>query len=374
MKGVSAQNTIGLPEIINYSNQDYHGGTQNWGAQQGQNGILYFANNDGMLSFDGNYWKLYTIPNKTVVRSILVDSVTGHIYVGSQHEFGYFSPGPGGELAYTSLKGLVPEKFRDFADIWHIALAGSAVFFRANQKIFEYRDNNIRVYQAPAEWRYMKKTGGRLLAQDHDQGILEYNNHHWEPVCNHPVLKEGLITGIFDYRGDSLLVTTLRDGIYILYGGQLTKKPTQIDNIFASSRIYCAARVNNNEFAIGTTSGGCYIINADGKLVQTISRTDGLQNNNILCLFLDNNRNLWMGLDNGIDYVAYNTAIKKILPDKINQLSGYAIKINNGQLYIGTSDGLYSVPLQFTRGDLSFSKGNFTRVQNTNGQVWCVES
>jgi len=44
------QNTIGLPEIINYSNEDYHGGSQTWSAQQGQNGILYFANNDGVLS------------------------------------------------------------------------------------------------------------------------------------------------------------------------------------------------------------------------------------------------------------------------------------------------------------------------------------
>jgi len=45
------QNTIGLPEIINYSNEDYHGGSQTWSAQQGQNGILYFANNDGRAEF-----------------------------------------------------------------------------------------------------------------------------------------------------------------------------------------------------------------------------------------------------------------------------------------------------------------------------------
>ncbi|MBO9566722.1 MAG: hypothetical protein J7621_28375 [Niastella sp.] len=373
LKGVG-QNTIGLPEIINYSDQDYHGGTQTWSAQQGKNGILYFANNDGLLSFDGSYWRQYAVSNKTVIRSIFIDTISGRIYAGSQNELGYFSPGPGGDLVYTSLKKLIPEQHREFADVWHIAVSGNAVFFRTNQKIFQfYNDNTVQVYQAPAEWRYMKKTGGRLLAQDRQQGILEFRNNRWEPVCSHPVLKEGLITGILDFRNDTLLVTTLKDGIYLLHGSQLTRQYTEADNIFTSGRIYCAARVNNDEFALGTTSAGCYIINAAGKLVQMIAQADGLQNNNILCLFADNNRNLWLGLDNGIDYVAYNTAIRKIFPDRQNQLSGYAIRVFNNQLYIGTSDGLYHVPLDRTSKDLSFSKGNFKRVPNTNGQVWRVE-
>ena len=104
-----AQNTIGLPEIENFSNKDYHGGTQTWSIKQGKNGILYFANNDGLLSYDGNYWKQYLLPNRTFVRSVMIDSLTGTIYIGSQNEFGFFSPGPNGDLSYTSLKKLIPE-------------------------------------------------------------------------------------------------------------------------------------------------------------------------------------------------------------------------------------------------------------------------
>ena len=46
------QNTIGLPEIINYSKHIYKAGTQNWDICQDVNGLLYFANNEGLLSFD----------------------------------------------------------------------------------------------------------------------------------------------------------------------------------------------------------------------------------------------------------------------------------------------------------------------------------
>ena len=48
-KTANAQNTIGIPNIINYSKQDYHAGSQNWDIKQDSNGVTYFANNEGLL-------------------------------------------------------------------------------------------------------------------------------------------------------------------------------------------------------------------------------------------------------------------------------------------------------------------------------------
>src|SRR5258707_8144513 len=95
------QNTIGIPAIVNYSNQAYNAGSQNWGIAQDKNGIVYFANNDGLLTFDGNSWRRYLLPNKTKVRSIAIDKE--RIYVGGQSELGYFSANEKGGLYYTSL-------------------------------------------------------------------------------------------------------------------------------------------------------------------------------------------------------------------------------------------------------------------------------
>src|SRR5882762_7162737 len=86
---VVAHNTIGITAIINYSKQDYHAGSQNWGIRQDSDGVLYFANNDGLLSYDGNFWRIYPLPNHTIVRSLAIGP--GHrIYVGGQGEIGYF--------------------------------------------------------------------------------------------------------------------------------------------------------------------------------------------------------------------------------------------------------------------------------------------
>lgn len=93
------QNTIGLPEIINYTKGTYNGGAQNRQIRQDRNGIIYFANNDGVLTFDGKNWKTYALPNKSIVRSIEFGP-DNRLYVGGQDEFGFFSPDKKGQLVF----------------------------------------------------------------------------------------------------------------------------------------------------------------------------------------------------------------------------------------------------------------------------------
>ena len=47
------QNYRGTPFVRNFGKSDYNADTQNWGICQDSRGFIYFANNDGLLSFDG---------------------------------------------------------------------------------------------------------------------------------------------------------------------------------------------------------------------------------------------------------------------------------------------------------------------------------
>src|ERR1700687_2397344 len=86
---VIGQSTIGLPTIKNYKNTDYNAAIEIWDITQDKNEILYFANNNGLLTFDGNYWKIYPLPNKAAIKSVAIDD-SGRIYVGGHDEIGYF--------------------------------------------------------------------------------------------------------------------------------------------------------------------------------------------------------------------------------------------------------------------------------------------
>ncbi|NII27883.1 transcriptional regulator [Pseudoflavitalea sp. X16] len=364
-----AQNTIGFPDIINYGKEKYQGGGQNWDLAIDHRGLLYFANTEGLLTFDGQFWQLYPIANHTRLRSVKVDK-RGYIYAGAQDEFGYYFPDQTGTLRYHSLKHLLPSGRKEIADVWNIELYDGAVFYRAYDMILEYRNNRIKVHTAPKEWRKMYKTNKGLYVQDMQEGLMKYEQGRWKTVCTHPALQHMLITAVLEDQPGTLLITTHKNGLFTITGNQLTPRKTEADGIFAASRIYDAISLGGQEIAAGTTSDGCYIINkTSGKIIQHFGMEEGLQNNNVLKLFADERQNIWLALDNGIDFIRYNTFIKQIYPGKKNLLTTYAAQVFDNQLFVGTSDGLYSTPL-CRNTDFSFSKNHFRQVSNSKGQVW----
>jgi ligand-binding sensor domain-containing protein/DNA-binding CsgD family transcriptional regulator len=367
---VCSQNTIGLPDVTNYSKQQYGAGLQNWDIKQDKNGIIHTANNEGLLSFDGRKWNLSPLPNKTIVRSVEI-GLDNKIYVGGQDELGYFAPAPNGELQYHSLTHLIAAKDKTFGDVWDIVSFNKGIFFRSTYKIFKFSNEAVTVYNAPNEWAFLGQCNGRLYAQDYSTGLMGFENDVWVPL----VLKNELklndpITGILTIQKYSALITTLKNGIYIFDNAGILKLQSANNALFENERIYAATTVNDGWVALATNNSGVYIIDTKGNIIQSFSGKEGLQNNNVLSIFLDRQSNLWLGLDNGIDMIAYNSAIKQINPVLQNG-SGYTTIIYNNKLFAGTSNGLYSVALQPMK-DLSFSKGFFLPVTNAKAQTWSL--
>jgi ligand-binding sensor domain-containing protein/DNA-binding CsgD family transcriptional regulator len=363
-----AQNTIGLPDAINYDKQEYNAGLQNWDIRQDKNGIIYVANNEGLLTFDGRYWNLFPLPNKTIVRSIEIGS-DNKIYVGGQDELGYFSPTENGRLSYHSLIPLINKQNKSFGDVWDIVRINQNIFFRTPTKIFKLINGKIATYKASREWTFMGASRGVLYAHDYNSGLLKFENDTWIPILRQEELpKNDPITSIVPVRENQSIITTLKNGLFLLSDEGLTKVKTFNQKLFENERIYAATSINKNWLALATSNGGVYIIDWQGNIIQRFSKVEGLQNNNVLSIFLDQQQNLWLGLDNGIDFIAYDSPIKQINPI-LQDGSGYAALIFDNQLFLGTSNGLYSVALGNSK-DLSFNKGNFRVIENSKGQTW----
>lgn len=364
------QSTIGLPAIRNFSNSEYHAATEVWGIAEDKYGRLYFANNDGLLTYNGNYWHLYTLPNKVGIKSLAIDT-TGRIFVGGADEIGYFFPGGDGELKYHSLKEKLPTVAQQFADIWNIEIHQGEVFFRTNEAILHWKKDTILTMDAPENWQLMTQVDNTLFAADKDKGLYVYRQGRWEAL---PLSAKPLhITGILPYNKDSFLVTTLKNGLYLLNGKTLTRKVTPSDFLLTNELINNALLIGPDRYAIGTAAGGVLILDKEGTLIQRFSSEEGLQNNNVLRIFDDKDGNLWLGLANGIAFVRYNTSVKLIRPMRDNQLVSNAVRIFDQKLYIGTSNGLYDIPLDPAIRDISELKGSFTEVGNTKGQIWALE-
>jgi DNA-binding CsgD family transcriptional regulator len=367
---VQAQNPIGIPDIINYHNSMYGAGTENRSIVEDQNGVMYFANYEGLLSFDGSSWKLYTLPNKSVVRSIAMGK-DNRIYAGGQDDFGYFTPDRNGKLFFTSLKTLLSKKDYSFTDIWNTVVLGNDVFFRSKERIFQYNSYSITAYPAPREWVFLGLGNNTLIAQDMKNGLMKFNNGLWTSYLENSPLPTGyIVSSMFSFGNDSSLLTTITSGFYVLFKDKLTPFHFAGFNPLENQRILTAIPVTNDRIAVGTNMNGCYVINKKGEVIQNLSRKEGLQLNNILTLFLDKDNNLWLGLDDGIDFIAYNS-ITHIYPEKMNEGRGYTSLVYQNELYVGTSNGFYKVPIN-GKTDLSFVDGDFTPLPYTKGSSWCL--
>lgn len=365
-----AQNTIGLPDVINYTKLSYAAGAQNRQIRQDKKGIMYLANSEALLTFDGIHWKTYPLPNKSIVRCVEFGP-DDKLYIGGQDEFGYFSPDKTGRLVYISMKSLIPEQERSFTDVWEIYFYHGSIFFQTSSKIFQVTGKQCTIYKS-VHWRFISTYNDRLIAQDFNKGLVTFENGRWKPFMQDSDLpKDDFVTSLTNIGYDSAMLTTLKNGIFLLTGTRAQKLRSAFLDGLAKMNISASSMVNTEHIALATNLSGCYIIDKAGNLIQNFSRKEGLQNNNILDIFLDKERNLWLGLDNGVDFIAYNNAIKHIYPDYFNEGSGYAAAIYHNDLFIGTSNGLYKTPLNNeNETDLSYVKGSFSPIANSKGQVW----
>ena len=240
---IFCQNTIGLPDVVNYSKQTYSAGLQNWDIKQDKNGIIYVANNEGLLSFDGKNWNLYPLPNKTIVRSVEISS-DNKIYVGGQDEIGYFTPSQNGLLQYTSLSQLISVKDKNFGDVWDIVEFNKSIFFRSLNRIFQFNNQSFASFKTPNEWSFLGICNGNLYAQDNKTGVMNFTNNAWQPLfTTNPLSSNNTITGILPIQKDSALITTLKNGVFVLSKNAITPLQTANNELFKTDRIYAATNI-----------------------------------------------------------------------------------------------------------------------------------
>ena len=120
---------IGSPFIKNHTKSTYKAGNQNWAISQSKSGIIYVANNDGLLTYNGVKWNLHPNQKKGPLRSVSVSNQDNFIYVGGREEFGFYKEDEKGSLSYTSLTNLVEPNILKNDDIWKIFFLDDAVFF-----------------------------------------------------------------------------------------------------------------------------------------------------------------------------------------------------------------------------------------------------
>lgn len=367
---LSAQNSKGgIPYIKNYKKSEYNAATQNWAIIQDKRGVIYLGNNDGVLEFDGMNWTTYPTSNFSVVRSLAIDK-DEKIWVGAYNEIGYLHADKTGKTKYVSITNLIPDKYKNFSEVWKIHISTHGIYFQSFVTIFYYDYEKIEVIGGYNDYQFSFYLDNRFFIQDRVKGLMELRGKKLFLIEGGEIFVNPIeIWSMLRLDNDRTLIATQQDGLFVYDGYKISKYELKIEKFLIENQVFSSLKLANGNFLFGTIQNGIVITNQKGELIQHINKDKGLQNNTILSMFVDISGQLWLGLDNGIDYVEINSAFSYINDGCGIDGTGYTAKLYNGYLYLGTNQGLYYKKWN-TNEEKNIDPGKFKLIEKTKGQVW----
>ena len=353
-----------LPPVINFVPNIYQAGNQNWMISQASNKNLYIANGSGLLEYNGAQWHLYPMPNNTIVRS--VKAVGNQIFTGAYMEIGYWIKNNKGVLEYTSLIPQLPEEVHDGEQFWHMEYMGDVLVFQSFEGLYLYNLKTLeisRVQTAPGAITNLFKGEGTIYFQVMLQGLFTIKNNKTEIV----IPPEGLIDIEIMHvsEGANSLQLISRNGDFYKWNGkELVRNKLELRKNLQNQSIFSAVKLKDNSLLLGTVEQGIYHVDENGQILLHFNQKNGLLNNTVLDLFVDEDNNIWAGLDNGLSIINLESPFKLYQDNYGNLGSVYASFQTDEFLYLGTNQGLF-----FKRKNDEF----FTFMEGTNGQVWSLQ-
>jgi ligand-binding sensor domain-containing protein/DNA-binding CsgD family transcriptional regulator len=365
---------IGLPYVTNFTKEMYRHHPRNLAIAQGKTGLMYFGNGNGLLEFDGTYWSLLPMPNKSAVISLCVNEDDGKLYVGAQGEFGYVTPDSLGNISYVSLSKELPAGTAGFGDIWKI--------LARDGKITAIASNMIMTRDVNGKWMIIQPTGHffpafevrhKVFVFDSGKGLLEFQDNELFLLRSSEILKGRKITMMVPY-GERNIVIGSDDGSLFMYDGlQILPWKTSAEKFLKQNQVITGLTLPDGSIVIGTLHNGFLVIDQNGKPLQHINSSKGLQSSSILAIHSDDGGNLWLGLENGIDFVELSSPFTAINERSGLPGTGFASVHEESRLYLGTSHGVYYKDRFAYEDPLSDNK-DFRLVENSSGQVWNLDN
>ncbi len=329
-----------ISPVINFDNTVYNGGLQNWEIVQEGNGNIYVANDQGVLVYNGFNWRTIKIPKHIIVRSLCI--VEDKLFIGGFEMFGYI---PLGDIQNEEFVPIAKELLEGSnQEIWHIFQDKETIYFQSFSHVFQWNDKEVTPLKLSSNVMFGESINNQTLFPKVRKGLLQLKRDslvNFETFPSFP--DQSKITGLVSYKED-ILVSTREYGLFFLStSNQLTSWDSPINEELKDYHINKILKLKNGHFVIGTLSNGIYILNQELKLISQFNKSNALGNNTVLSLLEDENNNLWVALDQGIDLIAINTPIK-IYKDEDGKIGTIfsALEYDN-EIYFASNLGVFNI-------------------------------
>ncbi|MHA4739006.1 hybrid sensor histidine kinase/response regulator transcription factor [Dyadobacter sp. MSC1_007] len=332
-----------LPFITNYSTDEYKAAFQNWALVQGNNGVMYAANNSGVLEYDGMSWQLIQTTEGNPVRSLAKD-LKGRIYVGGSGEVGYLAANGQNKMVFHSLKNKINRADWNFGNVWFTFADKSAVYFVCDLHILELVNGKFKVWKSDVgTLGFAWLINGTLYVSTGEKGLLKKEKDALKLVAGGEAFKGMGLTGLLPYEGDKLLAVGLSKEFFIYDGSKLEPFMKDGQRVRIRDAVYHGLRLSNGDYALATTGSGLYLMARNGTIRNNICRKEGLSSDAVYSVFEDAEKDLWLATDNGISRLEINSPLRVLNENHGLDENPMDIEVFNNKLFTTNSKGLFEL-------------------------------
>lgn len=365
-----AQEWIGSPFVDHFEPKIYNAQPQNFSVAEDDRDILYFANNDGILVFDGEYWKLIYSESQAPVYSLFKSSA-GRMYYGSVDELGVIASDSLGNLKAEAL--FLDESYEsgrfhhifEFQD--QICFLGkyTGVFLKSGkQDSLQFKDECVGGFSL----------GEELFIQFKKDGLMKLIGRKLIPQQIPGLSSEELILQNIQDEGRSINYLIGMNGIWAEEGSLVKKVYTDVDELFSENGLLDAILDRNGNLLISVDNHGLFRLSPEGRLIEVIGRANGLPDITINSLLIDVFGSIWAASNNGISRINSKLGIKKF--GGIDGLQG-AVEdicfIENGTA-LGTHEGVFVIDFSQNRRTqiVRQLRISIQKIEDLNQECWKV--
>ena len=334
------QDELGIPfPSEHYAPPEYQQDPQNWGIVQDDQGLIYVANNDGVLQYDGERWRLIPTAAGTFVRSLAVDSL---VYVGAKGDFGVLRPDSLGVLRYTSLYEHIPEDERNFEDVWGTHVLEDKVYYQTNQYLFRWNGAEMKSWSSGKGFHTSFTVDGTLYVRDQGRGLLRMEGDSLKLVPGGETFHETPVYMMARHPSGDLLVGTQNKGLLLYDGETFRSFAPELTSYLQENDLYHGCRLPGDRYALATLGGGGIVIDAGGQVMRVLDGSSGLPDDVVNHVYADREGQLWMALNSGGVFRADLNAPLTV-HDERTGLEGTvrSIQEHRNTTYVATGSGLY---------------------------------
>ena len=343
---------LGYPVIRHYRSFEYGQNPVNHDIAVSETGLVYVANQDGVLEFDGAAWRLIPLSGRrTPTRLALAPG--GTLLIGSDGDVGMLQTDESSRATYASLVSSAASE-RNQDRVTRLLRVGETTFFITPSRILAHSADTVRTVTPVAPIQHAFANEDSLFVILWGRGLTRLEGSTFRDVATSVPFTRDEVTFSAALTDSTTLLGRASGAMDVYSRGTLVPADSALATALPRGDVRTARRLVDGTLVMGFAEGRLAVRIPGASRFDFLDFADGLPFGDINGISEDATGNIWLATADGVARLDLRSAVSS--PPASSGWSGpvRAVTHLGNDLYIGTDRGLLVAPREDERLPRSF--------------------